>query len=385
MGKYEGRIFSPARYTEHKISHGHKIKAMLRGRGRQLSTEIEGRGMDSQYRRLEATNERLLKFLRIRIIRVNWTKKIASFYLEDTASMWWKTMKAKQDNIGMTWEEFLVRLRNRFYPISLQRRKKGEFLTLSQEKMSVLEYSGKFMELSRFAPDFIANDRMKASRFFEGLNLNLQKFNRERGKQVVYPSKKTKIESLKFQYQKPSGKQTWSRDLTRQQRKEIWVCPKCSRKHYGEDCQGKRLCFTCGQLGLITKDCPKGGNLNKIPLGNKGGKFNNNQRVVGRMYAMEGESKFPDECEPQGNVISGVLKVRNKFSYVLFDIAADYCFISHKFLKKLKFPLSFVSINLKVGIFDGSHFSCNKLYKNCPIEISPQILIADLVEFELGE
>ena len=101
--------------------------------------------------------------------------------------------------------------------------------------MLVLEYSAKFMELSRFAPDFIANDRMEASRFFEGLNLNLQKyvmkyrgfqdlfdsaleqarvqekkdrFNRERGKQVVYPSKKPKIESPKFQYQKPSGKQT---------------------------------------------------------------------------------------------------------------------------------------------------------------------------------
>ena len=39
--------------------------------------------------------------------------KIASFYLEDIA-MWWKTVKAEGDNIGMTWEEFLVRLRTRF-------------------------------------------------------------------------------------------------------------------------------------------------------------------------------------------------------------------------------------------------------------------------------
>ena len=88
--------------------------------------------------------------------------------------------------------------------------------------MSDLDYSAKFMESSRFAPDFVANDRMKASRFFEGLNLNLQKyvmkyrdfqdlfdsaleqesvqekkdsFNRERGKQVVYPSKKPKTEN----------------------------------------------------------------------------------------------------------------------------------------------------------------------------------------------
>ena len=36
---------------------------MPRGRGRQLSTKVEGRSMDSQYRRLEATHERLLKIL----------------------------------------------------------------------------------------------------------------------------------------------------------------------------------------------------------------------------------------------------------------------------------------------------------------------------------
>ncbi|CAO2837918.1 unnamed protein product [Amaranthus hypochondriacus] len=247
---------------------------MPRGRGRQLSTEVEDHSIDSQYRRLEATNERLLKILEDQNRRgeldqesklfkrlgghrppfcngesdpvklENWIDqiekvlevvncprglmvKIASFYLEDTASMWWKTVKTRGDNIGMTWEEFLVRLRTRFYPTSLQRRKEGEFHTLSQEKMSVLEYSAKFTKLSKFAPDFVTNDRMKASRFFEGLNLNLQKyvtkyrdfqdlfdsalekervqekkdrFNRERGKHVVYPSKKPKIENPKFQY-----------------------------------------------------------------------------------------------------------------------------------------------------------------------------------------
>ena len=36
---------------------------MPRGHGRQLSTEVEGRSIDSQYIRLVATNERLLKIL----------------------------------------------------------------------------------------------------------------------------------------------------------------------------------------------------------------------------------------------------------------------------------------------------------------------------------
>lgn len=56
-----------------------------------------------------------------------------------------------------------MRLRTRFYPISLQRIKEDKFLILSQDTMYMLEYLAKFMELSRFAHDFVANDRMKAS------------------------------------------------------------------------------------------------------------------------------------------------------------------------------------------------------------------------------
>ena len=40
--------------------------------------------------------------------------------------------------------------------------------------MSVLEYAFKFMELSSFAPAFIANKELKLNRFEAGLNLNLK-------------------------------------------------------------------------------------------------------------------------------------------------------------------------------------------------------------------
>jgi len=36
--------------------------------------------------------------------------------------------------------------------------------------MSILEYASKFMELSRFAPTFVADERFKMNRFEAGLN-----------------------------------------------------------------------------------------------------------------------------------------------------------------------------------------------------------------------
>ena len=36
--------------------------------------------------------------------------------------------------------------------------------------MSVLEYASKFMELFRFAPAFIANEKLRMNRFEVGLN-----------------------------------------------------------------------------------------------------------------------------------------------------------------------------------------------------------------------
>ena len=101
--------------------------------------------------------------------------KLASFYLEGTADMWWITIKDTAKKPDFTWEKFLEKLREKFFPPALQRMKENEFLFLRQGKMSVLEYAAKFMELSRFAPDIVSNNRLRMMRFFEGLNLKYQK------------------------------------------------------------------------------------------------------------------------------------------------------------------------------------------------------------------
>jgi hypothetical protein len=49
------------------------------------------------------------------------------------------------------------------------RLKKKEFLSLKQGGMSVTEYRDRFIELSRYAPEEVADDPKKKERFMEGL------------------------------------------------------------------------------------------------------------------------------------------------------------------------------------------------------------------------
>jgi hypothetical protein len=52
--------------------------------------------------------------------------------------------------------------------------KKKEFMSLKQGNMSVSEYRDKFIQLSRYAPDEVADDARKQEHFIEGLNGPLQ-------------------------------------------------------------------------------------------------------------------------------------------------------------------------------------------------------------------
>ncbi|XP_010695296.1 uncharacterized protein LOC104907964 [Beta vulgaris subsp. vulgaris] len=101
--------------------------------------------------------------------------KLASFYLEGPADTWWGTIKKTSSQAISTWEMFVEKMRNKFFPPALRRKKENEFRFLRQGQMSVLEYAAKFVELSIFATDFTSNERVKSMRFFEGLNLKYQK------------------------------------------------------------------------------------------------------------------------------------------------------------------------------------------------------------------
>jgi hypothetical protein len=98
----------------------------------------------------------------------------ASGRLTGPAADWWDSYTAAHDAADtITWAEFSTQFRNYHIPAGMIKIKK-EFLSLKQGNMSVSEYRDKFIQLSRYAPEEVAEDERKQEHFIEGLNGPLQ-------------------------------------------------------------------------------------------------------------------------------------------------------------------------------------------------------------------
>ena len=81
--------------------------------------------------------------------------KLATFQLEGESQVWWNLIKTSRDLEEMTWEEFRGLFMEKYFSASARHTKAREFLELRQGTMTVLEYMAKFIELARFANDYV--------------------------------------------------------------------------------------------------------------------------------------------------------------------------------------------------------------------------------------
>jgi hypothetical protein len=90
----------------------------------------------------------------------DWEKVLyASSHLTGPDADWWDSYVATHDVADtITWMEFGTQFRNYHILARLMKIKKKEFLPLKQGSMSVSEYCDRFIQLSRYAPDEVAED-----------------------------------------------------------------------------------------------------------------------------------------------------------------------------------------------------------------------------------
>ena len=62
----------------------------------------------------------------------------------------------------------------KYFPDTARHVKAQEFLELKQGAMTVMDYVARFIELSRFADDYVATDMAKVRRFVNGLKLSIR-------------------------------------------------------------------------------------------------------------------------------------------------------------------------------------------------------------------
>jgi hypothetical protein len=94
----------------------------------------------------------------------------ASSCLTGPTADWWDSYCASHVAANtITLAEFSTQFRNYHIHAGLMKIKKKEFLSLKQGNMTVSEYRDKFIQLSTYALEEVADDKRKQEQFMEGL------------------------------------------------------------------------------------------------------------------------------------------------------------------------------------------------------------------------
>ena len=100
--------------------------------------------------------------------------RLAAFQQEGEARVWWRWARTSRDLEVMTWAEFRELFMGKYFPETARHAKAQEFLELKQGAMTVMDYVARFMELARFADDYVATNLAKVRRFENGLKLSIR-------------------------------------------------------------------------------------------------------------------------------------------------------------------------------------------------------------------
>jgi len=101
--------------------------------------------------------------------------EVAKIQLKDIARTWWLAEEARLEK-PVTWDTFSKSFYSRFFPATAQKDMEEQFIRLQQWNRSVDEYAAEFLRLSRFAPYMVTDEEKRASRFQQGLQMDIQVF-----------------------------------------------------------------------------------------------------------------------------------------------------------------------------------------------------------------
>ncbi|KAL3743476.1 hypothetical protein ACJRO7_018727 [Eucalyptus globulus] len=201
-----------------------------------------------------------------------WIKKIDGiFEVEEVPEdrkvkfFWWDGMKSSLGgkDVIISWENF----------------KKAHFVRVSQGDSTVLEYSVRFNQLSRFVEHLVANEEDKADHFLGGLQpkinsalvpfvlttyknvlertIKVEQSILKHGTQGAHQPKRFKPTNVQGSHTNGSGRRRgFSQPRQFKNPSNQGPCNTCGSYHRGECHRKTRVCFSCGKARHVRQDCP---------------------------------------------------------------------------------------------------------------------------------
>jgi len=205
--------------------------------------------------------------------------EVAKIQLKDVARTWWLAEEATLEK-PITWDQFSKGFYERFFPATAQKEMEEQFIRLQQRNRSVDEYAAEFLRLSRFAPYMVTDEEKRASRFQQGLKMDVQMLlipqqlktysqvlsiareverglekkseNQVQNKSVKRPFQLMNEEDTARTINGPIVKRPFQLPLPQV------ICNFCHKPgHYRKDCRmANGLCLACGTGSHAIRDCP---------------------------------------------------------------------------------------------------------------------------------
>ncbi|KAL9239005.1 hypothetical protein vseg_013364 [Gypsophila vaccaria] len=242
-----------------------------------------------------------------------------AFYLSGQADLWWHENKDKlskpsyqtdlkdeETQVTFGWTQFKKALTQEFFPDPMRKAKRSN--SLEQGSMSVQEYYNKFQELARFTPEMVPTEEARASKFEDGLSLNIQerlcgasydtmlqvytracniervlnlqkRTTREKRKDVPFGGAQGFLKRGNFgnhpaKFHSAGNPRTFTQTSIKPRaqsqrafKERRFICKRCNGNPSGKDCNGNLIeCNICGKLGHRAYECFKNPHNSKKPM-----------------------------------------------------------------------------------------------------------------------
>ena len=357
--------------------------------------------------------------------------EVAKIQLKDVARTWWLAEEARLEK-PVTWDQFSQSFYSRFFPATAQKEMEEQFIRLQQWNRSVDEYAAEFLRLSRFAPYMVADEEKRASRFQQGLQMDIQILLMPQqlktysqvltiAREVERGLEKGKSNMIRNQTMKGPFPQTGRGGPFRTARiptmrrpfrpapfpvtQPFSFCSYCQKPgHSRQNCRSANgLCLVCGSRDHTIEVCPhkRMGITNQALPALPGPNGQRNQgpmvrralppppqqairpvqrgvktaagRGRGQAYNLTEE-----EAEASEEVVTGKIRVHSKPVLALFDSGASHCYISDHFVALHSIPVKSLYHQWEISTGNGVVVS-TKVCTDCPVELCNRTLAIDML------